>query len=188
MAEVTIYNSPVHSDTTFSAVFGESGSMWSCGFHTGDDFIPYGSTGTNPDIYPVFDGEVVQISTTGALGYMVCVKDSLDRYWRYCHMVAGSIAVTQGQQVTTNTKLGVMGATGNVTGIHLHLECSSTLAWNCNTFFNPSTVLGIPNERGTIIHYGGTPPPPPPPPLIKNTNNAKKWGWFKMIKKVRYNI
>lgn len=72
-------------------------------------------------------------------------------------------------------------------GIHLHLECSSTLAWNCNTFFNPSTVLGIPNVRGTIIHFGGT-PPPPPPPTPTSSENYKKWGWFMNNKKVRFNL
>lgn len=173
MAEVNLYNSPVHSDSSLSAVYGESGSMWSCGFHTGIDFIPYGSTGTNPDIYPCFNGFVVEISTTGALGYMVKIQDSQGRFWRYCHMVAGSIMVTINQYVTTETKLGNMGATGNVTGIHLHLECSTTAAWNCNTFLNPATVLGIPNVRGTIIHYGGTPPPPPPP--TEKGKNFKKW-------------
>lgn len=190
MAEVTIYNSPIHSDSSFSAVYGETGPSWAQ-FHTGDDFIPYGSTPANPDIYSVSNGTVVETSnsTSAWHGNMVLIYDSTTGYyWRYCHMVAGSITVSQGQTVTINTKLGVMGATGNVTGVHLHLECATTQAWQYSTFVNPSTVLGVPNERGTIIHFGGSPPPPPPPPLIKNTNNAKKWGWFKMIKKVRYNI
>lgn len=120
-----------------------------------------------------FHGEVVEVSTTGALGYRVVIKDLSNRYWRYCHMVAGSIAVSLGQQVTLNTKLGNMGMTGNATGIHLHLECSTTLAWQCSTFLNPATILGIPNVDNTIIHYGGTPPPPPPP--IIGGNSSNKW-------------
>lgn len=63
--------------------------------------------------------------------------------------------------------------TGNATGIHLHLECATTLAWQCSTFLNPTTILGIPNERGTIIHYGGSPPPPPPP--ISGGSDSDKW-------------
>lgn len=134
-----------------------------------------------------FHGEVVEVATTGSLGYRVVIKDSNNHYWRYCHMVAGSIAVSLGQQVTLNTKLGNMGMTGNATGIHLHLECSTTLAWNCATFLNPATILGIPNVDNTIIHYGGT-PPPPPPPTPTSTENYKKWGWFMNIKKVRINL
>ena len=49
---------------------------------------------------------------------------------------------------------------GNVTGIHLHLELSSTMAWNYDTFLNPSTALGIPNKRGTIVKYDGSSPFP----------------------------
>lgn len=185
MAEVTINNSPVHSDTSLSAVYGETGPNWAR-FHTGDDFIPYGSTPTNPEIYPVFSGTVVQVSTSTTLwhGNMVLIQDGLNRYWRYCHMQLDSIRVHVGQQVTLNTVIGNMGATGNVTGIHLHLECSTTQAWDYDTFLNPSTVLNIPNQRGTIIHFGGTPPEPPVP---TDKSNSKKWFCL-LNRKVRYNL
>ena len=64
-----------------------------------------------------------------------------------------------------------MGATGNVTGRHLHLECSETQAWQCSTFINPCTILGIPNEEGTIIKYEETPTPPSP----TKSKNSLKW-------------
>lgn len=88
-------------------------------------------------------------------------------------MVAGSITVSVGQQVTTLTKIGNMGATGNVTGIHLHLECSTTQAWRCDTFLNPATILGIPNVDNTIVHYDGSTPPTPPTPT--HSKNSSKW-------------
>ena len=50
-----------------------------------------------------------------------------------------------------------MGNTGNSTGTHLHLECSTTEAWQCGTFLNPGEILGFGNVRGTIIEYSGTP-------------------------------
>ena len=115
MAEVTINNSPVHSDVIITNPYGVYNPSYSCDFHTGLDFAPYGSTGTNPPIYPVYDGQVVQITTTGDLGYMVCIKDARNNYWRYCHMVAGSITVSVGDNVTTSTKIGNMGMTGNAT-------------------------------------------------------------------------
>lgn len=64
---VTISNSPVHSDSIITYPYGISDSGYLCDWHTGLDFAPYGTTGSNPDIYPVFSGEVVQITTTGAL-------------------------------------------------------------------------------------------------------------------------
>lgn len=74
-----------------------------------------------------------------------------------------------------------MGETGTgAHGIHLHLELSSTIAWDYDTFLNPSTALGIPNERGTIVKYNGSAPPPIPP--IRE--NSKKWVQI-LNKKIR---
>ena len=49
---------------------------------------------------------------------------------------------------------------GNSSGIHLHLEYSSSQNWQCSTFLNPCTALGIPNSTGTIIEYNGSAPFP----------------------------
>ena len=89
MAEYTINNSPIHSDSTLSAVYGETGPYWQQ-FHTGDDFIPYGSTPNNPDIFSVSSGVVVEVSNSTTLwhGNMVLIYDSsTGYYWRYCHMI-----------------------------------------------------------------------------------------------------
>lgn len=181
MATVTINNSPIHSQSSLSAVFGETGPNWAR-FHTGIDFIPHGSTPSNPDIFSVCSGTVVQVSNSTTLwhGNMVLILDPVtNKYWRYCHMVNGSITVSVGQQVTTTTKLGVMGATGNVTGVHLHLECATTPGWNYDTFVNPAVQLGIPNVRGTIVLYDGTTPPTPPtPPVPPSRTKKKKFPWF----------
>ena len=172
MAEVTINNSPVHSDTILTAVYGETGPNWAR-FHTGTDFAPYGSTPSNPDLYSVCRGRVQQVTYDGTLGNQIVIKDNdTNNYWRYCHMRDAS-TLSVGAVVNTGTKVGVMGATGNVTGIHLHLEYATTLAWNYDTFLNPSDALGIPNVRGTIVHYNGSVPPIPPTP----TEEKKKKGW-----------
>ena len=88
-----------------------------------------------------------------------------------------------GDRVNTGTQVGVMGATGNVTGIHLHLELSTTMAWNYDTFLNPSTALGIPNQRGTIVKYDGSAPPPEPP----EPPTEKKFPWVLYARKFRKN-
>ena len=164
---VTISNSPVHSEAMISQPYGPSSISYSCGFHTGVDIVPHGSTSNNPPLYPVESGQVVYTNTTNpnvALGIQVQILGASGRYWRYCHMIQGSVNVTVGQQVTTGTMLGYMGATGNVQGRHLHLECSTSQAWNCNTFLNPCSQLGIPNQDNLIIYYDGSIPPEPPTP------------------------
>ena len=48
MATVTINNSPVHDDAVITYPYGIADSGYSCGYHTGLDFAPYGSTPANP--------------------------------------------------------------------------------------------------------------------------------------------
>lgn len=160
MAEVTINNSPVHSDATISYPYGVADSSYTCGWHTGVDIIPYGSTPNNPILFPVKKGRVVFTSNdpSNALGVRCYILDEEGHYWRYCHMILNSLQVSVGDEVDITTPIGTMGATGNVTGRHLHLECSTTQSWQCSTFLNPCDILGIPNVKGTIIHYNGDAP------------------------------
>lgn len=78
MAVITIPNSPVHSDTILTAVYGETGSNWAR-FHTGTDFAPTGSTPANPLLFSVCDGEVVNVMYDGTLGNQIQIKDDLSR-------------------------------------------------------------------------------------------------------------
>lgn len=169
MSEVTISNSPVHSDAILTAVYGETGPSWAR-WHTGTDFAPYGSTPRNPALYSVCTGQVYSKTYDGTLGNQIIIQDvNTGNYWRYCHMKEPT-TLNVGDIVNTNTQVGIMGDTGNVTGIHLHLEYATSPYWSYDTFLNPSTALGIPNERGTIVHYDGSIPPEPPTPseLIKS--------------------
>lgn len=138
----TVYSSvtPIHGTATIGQPYGNASSSYSCGFHTGVDFPATGSD--SYDLYSCCEGEVVYTytSATGsspALGNQVQIKRDDGIYFRYCHLQYGSIQVSVGQRVNTGTFLGIMGSTGNVTGRHLHLEASTTQAWNCSTFLVP---------------------------------------------------
>lgn len=181
MAVITIPNSPVHSDTVLTAVYGETGPSWAR-FHTGTDFAPTGDTPANPTLFSVCEGVVSRVLYDSTLGNQIQIKDNLTgNYWRYCHMQTAS-TLRAGDRVNTGTQVGIMGATGNVTGIHLHLELSTTLAWDYDSFLNPSTALGIPNERGTIVKYDGS--APPPIPILRNS--SKWWKLFNKKIKITY--
>lgn len=185
---VTISNSPVHSDCIITYPYGVTDSGYTCGWHTGVDFAPYGDTENNPWLYPVKEGRVVYINTTTtpALGVQCQILDNDGHYWRYCHMVAGSLQVAVGDRVTLGTQIGRMGATGNVTGRHLHLECSTTQSWQCSTFVNPCTILGIPNVDNTVVHYDGSiPPTPPEPPTPTGETQKRKFPWVIYANKFR---
>ncbi|MFD8818339.1 M23 family metallopeptidase, partial [Streptomyces sp. NPDC059627] len=109
------YTLPVVS-YTITGTFGQAGSMWSSGYHTGLDFAA--PTGTL--IKAVHSGTVTEAGWAGAYGYRTIITlDDGTELW-FCHQ--SSIGVKVGQKVATGDVIGRVGATGNVTGPHLHLE------------------------------------------------------------------
>lgn len=128
----------------------------------------------------LFHGEIVYTNNTDdvALGVQAVILDNNNNYWRFCHMVLNSLQVSIGDIVTKNSVIGTMGDTGNATGVHLHLEHSTTFAWQCNSFLNPALALGIPNELGTIVKYEDSPQP------IQNLPKSK-FPWVLYARKLR---
>ncbi|MFR9797744.1 M23 family metallopeptidase [Streptomyces sp. MS06] len=109
------YTLPVVS-YTITSTFGEAGSLWSSGYHTGLDFAA--PTGTL--IKAVHSGTVTEAGWAGSYGYRtILTLDDGTELW-FCHQ--SSINVSVGQKVSTGDVIGRVGATGNVTGPHLHLE------------------------------------------------------------------
>ncbi|GGL97897.1 peptidase [Streptomyces fumigatiscleroticus] len=104
------------SSYTITSTFGQAGSMWSSGYHTGLDFAA--PTGTL--IKAVHSGTITEAGWAGSYGYRtILTLDDGTELW-FCHQ--SSISVSVGQKVTTGDVIGRVGATGNVTGPHLHLE------------------------------------------------------------------
>ncbi|WP_053710689.1 M23 family metallopeptidase [Streptomyces sp. NRRL B-3648] len=104
------------SSYTITSTFGQAGSMWSSGYHTGLDFAA--PTGTL--IKAVHSGTITEAGWAGSYGYRtILTLDDGTELW-FCHQ--SSINVKAGQKVSTGEVIGRVGATGNVTGPHLHLE------------------------------------------------------------------
>ncbi|AXI81394.1 M23 family peptidase [Peterkaempfera bronchialis] len=102
------------SGYTLTAGFGQAGSYWSH-LHTGLDFaVPTGTP-----VKALGMGEITSAGWSGAYGYRIIetLPDGTE-IW-YCHLssiVQGSGGVKPGDVIARS------GATGNVTGPHLHLE------------------------------------------------------------------
>jgi len=97
-----------------------AGGMWSSGYHTGVDFdVP---TGTG--VKAIAAGTVVSAGWGGSYGNQVVIKLADGYYAQYAHLSQISVAV--GQSVTAGQQIGLSGATGNVTGPHLHVEIRTT--------------------------------------------------------------
>ncbi|MFF8352361.1 LysM peptidoglycan-binding domain-containing M23 family metallopeptidase [Streptomyces chartreusis] len=97
-----------------------AGSMWSSGYHTGVDFAA--ATGT--PLKAVGAGTVVSAGWGGAYGNQVVIQLADGYYAQYAHL--SSLSVSSGQTVSAGQQIGLSGATGNVTGPHLHFEIRTT--------------------------------------------------------------
>ncbi|MEU8747926.1 peptidoglycan DD-metalloendopeptidase family protein [Streptomyces parvulus] len=113
------YTSPVAGGTV-GTPYHQSGSMWSSGYHTGTDFVV--PTGT--PLKAVAAGTVVSAGPGGAYGNQVVIQLADGHYAQYAHL--SSLSVSAGQSVTAGQQVGLSGATGNVTGPHLHFEIRTT--------------------------------------------------------------
>lgn len=101
---------------TITSTYGQSGALWSSGQHTGLDFA--GSAGA--PLKAVHSGTITSAGYSGSYGYRTVLElEDGTEIW-YAHQ--SSIEVSVGQKVTTGQTIGRMGDSGNVTGVHLHLE------------------------------------------------------------------
>ncbi|MFJ4846847.1 MULTISPECIES: transglycosylase family protein [unclassified Streptomyces] len=116
------YTAPL-DHVTLGTPYHQAGSMWSKGYHTGVDFIA--STGTK--VKAIASGTVVSAGWGGSYGNQVVIKHADGKYSQYAHM--SSLSVSAGQTVSEGQQLGLSGATGNVTGPHLHFEVRTTASF-----------------------------------------------------------
>ena len=91
--------------------------------HLGVDFAP----GAGVPVQIIADGVVRQVvlQDTGGCGVNVTIDHTIGRRLissKYCHLQAGSVRVSAGQQVSVADIVGRVGSTGISTGAHLHFE------------------------------------------------------------------
>lgn len=108
------------STAAVGTAYKVAGSMWSSGYHTGVDF----SAVTGTPLKAVGAGTVVSAGWGGAYGNQVVIQLADGYYAQYAHL--SSLSVSAGQTVTAGQQVGLSGATGNVTGPHLHFEIRTT--------------------------------------------------------------
>ena len=90
--------------------------------HEGIDIVP-SHTGCRPLVLAGADGIVIKVSGSGDYGNHVIVEHNVGgdvfRTW-YCHLEV--VLVKVGDTVKSGAYLGIMGSTGNSTGLHLHFN------------------------------------------------------------------
>lgn len=128
-------------------------------FHHGADWA--GATpGSKPDIQNISAGKVVWAGNAGGWGKTVIVQTPDGYTVQYGHL--DSIDVKVGDQVPAGGKIGVMGSTGNVTGVHLDMVVTK----NGKSIKRDGTVLAdapasIAKRAGGKVPAGSTAPTTP---------------------------
>ncbi|MBR9765658.1 MAG: peptidoglycan DD-metalloendopeptidase family protein [Rhodobacteraceae bacterium] len=117
-AEKAPFAMPVHARFRYSSGFGTRRDPKTGGIrqHYGTDMAaPVGTP-----LYSAGDGVVTHAGWSTGYGRLVKIKHDFGIETRYAHM--SRIGVKVGQRVSRGERIGDMGASGRVTGPHLHYE------------------------------------------------------------------
>lgn len=114
---------------------------WAAGHHTGIDLVSY-----NKLVYGTCNGVVHRVGYDKSYGnFIVVYNNADDTYHWFCHLAKYNVKI--GDRINRTKVIGVMGSTGNSTGVHLHYE----IRLSCNKYdmtSNPAVYMGIPNKVG----------------------------------------
>jgi len=112
------FANPVRDAYRFTSRFGMRTDPTRGGrrMHTGVDFA--GPRGT--PLYATADGVVIKAGWSSGYGKLVKIQSEFGIETRYAHMA--EIRVREGQRVSRGDRIGDMGSSGRVTGVHVHYE------------------------------------------------------------------
>jgi murein DD-endopeptidase MepM/ murein hydrolase activator NlpD len=97
--------------------YGIKDPRYAAGYHTGEDY----AAPTGAKVVAVLGGTIVWSNNNGgAYGRWIGLRATNGRDYVYCHLSVRSVST--GTTVVAGQKIGEVGATGNVTGPHLHFE------------------------------------------------------------------
>ena len=134
---------PVDAKFKITQGYGVKSSLYPSGMHKGVDFgVPVGTP-----IYACNDGMVTSLHWGQAFGNHIVIDhdhfaDGTPGLWMgYMHL--SKIKVLAGQRVKKGQLIGWSGATGHVTGPHLHVEVQKNTSWNAYGSVNPQKWLDV---------------------------------------------
>ena len=112
------FANPVKDSFRFTSQFGFRRDPKTGGrrMHSGVDF----AAGTGTPLYATADGVVTHAGWSSGYGRLVKIQHEFGIETRYAHQ--SKLRVKVGQRVSRGDRIGDMGATGRVTGVHLHYE------------------------------------------------------------------
>lgn len=117
--------------------FGVVGTRWSSGRHEGVDFAaPVGAVVVAP-----IAGTVTKVGQVwgAAFGKHSVLVKVAGGHLLFAHLSSNSVKV--GQALKIGDVIGKVGAEGNVTGPHLHMELQKGPGWKKGGGLDPATII-----------------------------------------------
>jgi murein DD-endopeptidase MepM/ murein hydrolase activator NlpD len=117
-AQKAPFAKPLKTAFRFTSQFGYRRDPKTGGrrMHAGVDF----AAGIGTPLYATADGVVIHAGWANGYGRLVKIQHEFGIETRYAHM--SKLRVKVGQRVSRGQRIGDMGASGRVTGVHLHYE------------------------------------------------------------------
>jgi murein DD-endopeptidase MepM/ murein hydrolase activator NlpD len=117
-AEKAPFANPLKNAFRFTSQFGYRRDPKTGGrrMHSGVDF----AAGMGTPLYATADGVVTHAGWQSGYGRLVKIQHEFGIETRYAHL--SRLTVKVGQRVSRGQRIGDMGASGRVTGVHLHYE------------------------------------------------------------------
>lgn len=148
------------------------------------------ATGGNDPVYSMLKGRVIDLGNTSSAGNYIIIADddpssgTFGFATRYLHLKELP-SFNVGDRISLLQQVGIEGATGQVTGIHLHVEMQNIyihnwrwyLSNNKSDYIDPTLFMGIDNIQDTSWIYTGTPHP--------SSRRKNNFPWFIYIQKKR---
>lgn len=150
---------PAQESRGVTCPYGKPGSSWATGEHGG---IDYGCPNGDP-VYAMWAGTVTPNTWGSAYGTQLVIDhdklpDGSPGLWAvYAHLSGREVA--PGDRVTAGQLIGRSGATGNVSGPHLHVEVQRDSQWRQGNYVDPQPWVDA-QEAGSEMwwsDYSGKP-------------------------------
>lgn len=138
---IIMYRSPFTAPArAIGSAYLQIGTMWISGHHTGEDWYCDNRTIVSPA-----DGVIQRNRWDKSYGNYVIIQTDDGRVILLAHMAEKALPA-EGSRIIAGGRIGVMGETGNTTGVHCHVEVESSSTWAYNSnLLRPSDYIDFNN-------------------------------------------
>lgn len=131
--------SPFISTCKMTCDFKKKGN-WKAGYHTGEDWV-YVNKSHKILVSPV-TGVCLRNDWSDSYGWYIVLQDKYSDYVVLMAHLEKKSSLTVGGKVLESQPVGYIGATGNASGVHLHIEVEASKQWKYNSnLVRPSDVV-----------------------------------------------